>query len=208
RERIDSLGLGDRIVLIQGDATRVTLPEKADVCVSELVGSIGGSEAAAYILNDARRFLRDDGLMIPERSVTRIAAITMPEAFLRAPAFSVLGANYSRKIFDQVGRAFDLRICPKGVSAKDVISTSALFEDLDFRARVPLESTHDVCLTINRDARLDGFLVWLNLYTAGTNCIDILCDKHCWLPIFLPAFDEGVDAGAGTRIEMRITRSI
>src|SRR5262249_31987687 len=37
-------GLTDRIELIQGDVREVALPEKADVCVSELVGPIGSME--------------------------------------------------------------------------------------------------------------------------------------------------------------------
>src|SRR5262245_28322659 len=60
----------------------------------------------------------------------------------------------------------------------------------------------------NRDARLDVFVVWLNLYTMGASCIDILRDRHSWLPVFLPAFDEGPVVTVGTRIEMRITRAL
>ena len=51
---IKDLNLGDKIQLIHGDSRLIELPEKADVCVSELVGGIGGSEGVAVILNDAR----------------------------------------------------------------------------------------------------------------------------------------------------------
>ncbi|MCP5046676.1 MAG: amino acid adenylation domain-containing protein, partial [bacterium] len=39
RRKIKQLGLQHKITLIYGDATKVQLPEKADVCVSEIVGS-------------------------------------------------------------------------------------------------------------------------------------------------------------------------
>src|SRR4029434_932905 len=69
---IKKLALEDRIILIHGDATRVQLPEQVHICVSEIVGPIGGVEGAAVIINNARRFLTADGVMIPRRSITRI----------------------------------------------------------------------------------------------------------------------------------------
>jgi len=35
-----------------------------DVCVSEIIGSIASAEGAAASSNDARRFLKPDGVMI------------------------------------------------------------------------------------------------------------------------------------------------
>ena len=61
---INNLGLTDRIILIHGDATQVQLPERVDVCVSEILGTIGSSEGVVSLLNDARRFLKDDGIMM------------------------------------------------------------------------------------------------------------------------------------------------
>jgi len=58
---VEEAGLADRLVLIHGDAMKVELPELADVCISELVGPIGGSEGAAVILNNARRLLKQGG---------------------------------------------------------------------------------------------------------------------------------------------------
>ncbi|MFT3754912.1 MAG: methyltransferase domain-containing protein [Pseudoxanthomonas sp.] len=94
KQRIAEAGMSDRITLIKGDATAITLPEPAAVCVSEIVGAIGGSEAAAYIINAAWRLLTPGAKMIPGRSVTRIAALTLPDDFLRAPAFTPLAAHY------------------------------------------------------------------------------------------------------------------
>src|SRR5262249_1256018 len=70
--RVRSLGLEEKIVVIHGDSAHAELPEKVDVCVSELIGAIGNSEGAAVILNDARRFLKENGIMIPDRSTTHI----------------------------------------------------------------------------------------------------------------------------------------
>ena len=167
RERVESLGLSDRIIVIRGDATEVSLPEKVDVCVSEVVGSIGGSEAAAYILNQAWRFLAEGGAMIPERSLTRIAAVTMPETYMRSPSFSPLTADYTKRIFEQVGRPFDLRICPKGASIENLISTTDIFEDLDFRRRY--RSNRPIRCVSRSTATRDWTVFW-----CGSTCTPTL----------------------------------
>jgi len=110
---IEKLGLADKITVIHGDATLVDIHELADVCVSEIVGAIGGSEGAAVIINNARRLLKPDGLMIPERSVTKMAAVTLPDEILCNPKFAELPAYYTKEIFKQVGYPFDLRVCLK-----------------------------------------------------------------------------------------------
>ncbi|HTD54752.1 MAG TPA: amino acid adenylation domain-containing protein, partial [Silvibacterium sp.] len=80
-KKVRSLGLEDRIVLIQGDAREAEIPMKVDYCVSEVVGAIGGCEGAAKLINHARRFLHDPSRMIPQRSVTKLAAISLPADF-------------------------------------------------------------------------------------------------------------------------------
>ena len=97
RNLIASLGLNDRIILIHGDSTEVELPEKVDVCVSELLGMIGSSEGVAAILNNARRFLKDDGVMIPQRSTTKIAAVSLPEELAVRPKFTELSGYYTAR---------------------------------------------------------------------------------------------------------------
>jgi hypothetical protein len=74
-----------------------------DVCVSEIVGSIGGCEGAGRILNNARRFLKPAGIMIPSRSATLIAAARLPEAIRSKPRFSISSGYYTEKIFEQLG---------------------------------------------------------------------------------------------------------
>ncbi|GAG52320.1 unnamed protein product, partial [marine sediment metagenome] len=129
KDRIESLGLEDKIILINGDITETALPEKVDYCVSEIVGSIGGSEGAARLINKARRFLHDPSCMIPRRSLTKIAAISLSEDDLDY-SFSELAGHYVDKIFDQAGHKFDFRICLKNLSLEKIISTSDVFEDL------------------------------------------------------------------------------
>ncbi len=201
-------GLEDRIVLIHGDIAHVELPEKVDVCVSEIVGAIGGSEGAALLINQARRLLKDGANMIPARSTTRIAAVSLPDSFTVNPGFTKVSRGYVQKIFDQVGYPFDLRVCIKGVTRGDLITDSGVFEDLDYTRDVPPEESHTITLTVSRDGRMDGFLVWLNLYTIPGEPIDILDNQQSWLPVFFPAFQPGIEVRTGDTIRATVTRTL
>jgi acyl transferase domain-containing protein/acyl-CoA synthetase (AMP-forming)/AMP-acid ligase II len=205
---IDRLGLQDIVHLIHGDATKVEIPELADVCVSEIVGPIGGCEGAAVLINDSRRFLKPGGLMIPGRSVTKIAAATFPESLLRHPGFNDVPGSYVPRIFEEIGRPFDLRLCIKNFDSSQVISSAAVFEDLDYNQPIALEDTHAIDLQIDRDARLDGFVVWLNLHTIEGEVINTLQYEYCWLPVFVPVFDPGLRVTAGDRIVATIERRL
>ena len=201
RELVERLGLDDRIIVIHGDATESRLPEQVDVCVSELLGMIGSSEGVATILNDARRFLKPDGVMIPRRSVTNIAAVSLPADLATRPSFNELTGHYVEEIFATVGHPFDVRLCIKNLPKSCVMSDAQIFEDLDFSALVAPEFERTVTLTITRAGVLHGFLLWLNLYTVPDELIDVLDGGFNWLPVFFPAFHPGVDVAEGDMIQ-------
>jgi fengycin family lipopeptide synthetase D len=208
RKTIDKLGLQDKITLVYGDANKIKLPEKGDVLISEIVGSIGGSEGAAVILNKAWRFLKEDGVMAPVRSLTKIAAVYLPGNIHRDPGFSAVGARYTEKVFRSFGYSFDLRLCVRNFPNSHVISNADVFEDLDFSGLVPEEDSHEMNFTINRDAVMDGFLVWLTLETIAGEVIDTLEHEYCWLPVYVPVFYPGVEVSEGDVIEASCTRTL
>lgn len=208
KARIENLGLADRITVIHGDSTRVHLPEQADVCVSELVGPIGSSEGSIPILNDARRFLKEGGDVIPQRSVTKIAAVALPTHLAGNPHFTPTARHYVDQIFDHLGHAFDLRLCVKGVTERDLVSDAAVFEDLDFTSYIDPEIEHDVTLTIRRHATMDGFLLWLNLHTVEDEIVDVLAERHCWLPVYFPLFYPGAEVSEGDVIRVTCNRTV
>jgi amino acid adenylation domain-containing protein len=197
---IERLGLQAKIFPIYGNSTQIELPEAVDVCVSELIGTIGGSEGVAPILNDARRWLAADGMTIPQRCVTKIAAIELPAELRDRPGFLDLPKYYAQQVFDCVGRSFDLRLCVKNLPATSVISTEDVFEDLVFTDIAPTAFTREINLTIAKSARLDGLLLWLNLYTVPDIVIDNLKEANSWLPVYFPLFYPSIEVVAGDRI--------
>jgi amino acid adenylation domain-containing protein/non-ribosomal peptide synthase protein (TIGR01720 family) len=206
REQVERLGLTNRITLIHGDSTQVRLPEKVDVCVSEIIGTIGSSEGAISILNDARRFLKDEGTMIPRRCITRIAPVSLPDQLANSLHLNKLPAAYVRQVFDKVGHPFDLRICIKNFSEANLLSPPSIFEDLDFSGLVTPELEADVRFSVSRASILHGFLLWLNLYPADGELLDSLNDSLSWLPVFFPVFYPGINVSAGDVIRARCAR--
>jgi len=68
--------LQDQLTIVLGDARTVSLPEKADVLVSEMMGNLGPEEEMAEILLPvARQNLRLGGRAIPQRLATQIQAL-------------------------------------------------------------------------------------------------------------------------------------
>jgi amino acid adenylation domain-containing protein len=207
RQQIASLGLEDRITLIHGDARRVELPEKVDYCVSEIVGPIGGAEGSARIIEDCRRFLHDPANMLPARTLTRIAAVDLPEEAV-SRGFSEIGMHYAEKTFEQLGYRFDLRVCLKHVTRNDLLSTSAVFEDLDYQIPNGLEARHEIELEFLRPGSFTGFLVWLELFVDREEVLDVLDHQTSWLPIYFPVSLSGVTVAVGDRFTGTVTRTL
>ncbi len=201
-EQVRALGLQEQIVVLHGDATKIELPEKADVSVSEVVESIGGAQGAAHIINKSRRLLKEDAVIIPERSVTKIVAVSLPDELLHNPAFTSTAAHYVEQIFAQTGYKFDLRLCIKNFPSSNIVSTSGVFEDLDFRRHAEQNFCRHEELVITQDANLNGFLLWLNLHTAEDEVIDIMKGRSSWFPVYFPVFHPGLEVTAGDVVKL------
>jgi thioesterase domain-containing protein/precorrin-6B methylase 2/acyl carrier protein len=199
---INQLGLQEQIKVLHGDATQVQLPEQAEVCVTEIFEAIGGAEGAGVILNNIGHLLTPQATMIPRRSLTRIAAVRLPEELREKPAFTEVSSQYVRKIFEQVGHPFDLRLCIKNFPLSHLISQAEIFEDLDYATQAEPEYSRHVRLTITQQTRLDGFLLWLILDLAPGQTLDILAGGYSWFPVYFPVFSPGIEMDAGDVIEM------
>jgi amino acid adenylation domain-containing protein len=208
RDLVRELGLEEKITVLHGDSALVDLPERVEVCVSELLGTIGSSEGAGAILNDARRFLEPDGVVIPARCVTHIAGVTLPEHLSAAPAFGRAARGYVDRIFDRVGRPFDLRVCVRNFPRENILSAIGVFEELDFHQVVPAESRTTLCLSVRNRGRLDGFLLWISVYPDDGDGIDVLDGDVNWLPVFFPVFHPGLDVQPGDVIRLECSRGL
>jgi len=207
RQAVQRLGLSDRITVLHGDARTVQLPQAADVCISEIVGAIGGSEGAALIINGARRLLRDPSAMLPKRSVTRLAAVHLPTDSLDW-AFPDVAAHYVERIFEQVGKPFDLRLCVKHLPRGAIVSSAGVLEDLDYTQMVEPAAIHTERLSVLRDGPVNGLLAWLQLHVDDDQVVDILDNPASWLPVFVPLDVAELPACQGDELVLTVHRSL
>ena len=76
QRRAEAEGWGDRVTLIASDMRHAAPPEQADALVSELLGSFGDNELSPECLDGAQRFLKPDGVSIPQEYTSYVAPIS------------------------------------------------------------------------------------------------------------------------------------
>ncbi|KAG9005117.1 methyltransferase protein [Tulasnella sp. JGI-2019a] len=83
QERRDS-EWGSLVQLVYGDMRTIIVPEKADILVSELLGSFGDNELSPECLDGANRFLKDDGISIPSSYTAHMAPLSSSKLYNEA----------------------------------------------------------------------------------------------------------------------------
>lgn len=77
-------GCADRIEFIQAMSTTVTLPERADVIISDLTGALPWfSQHIPSVIDARRRLLAPGGVLIPQRDTAWAAIVTVGELYRR-----------------------------------------------------------------------------------------------------------------------------
>jgi protein arginine N-methyltransferase 1 len=184
RQAIEAAGLGDRVTLLPGYAADQTLPVRAEVCVSELIGNISSAEGAIPVLNDCRaRLCTPDCVWVPFRQRTMVAAIALPAV----P--EVAGQPLADRIRAAGGPA-ELRMCLGGPASTALASAPAVIESDVFDSRRPAPSAGaftETVLAVERPA--SGLLLWTRVAVAATGReVDTLeGGTRSWAPVYIPA---------------------
>jgi uncharacterized protein YbdZ (MbtH family) len=200
----------DIVELRYGESFALSLPERAGVCVAEIIGSIASSEGMLAVMADARRRLLEPGaVVVPAAASTLAAAVSLRAMFPRGLAFSRDALPYVQQIFDLAGRPFDLRLSVANPPADIVMSTAEPVESFACDGSAPLSAASQTRLTVTRAGAVDGLLCWLRLDAgAGAPPLDSLRDKTSWIPVYLPLFDEPVRAEPGDVLTVNFERSV
>jgi type I protein arginine methyltransferase len=195
------------IHVIAGDSTQVELPERADVCIAEIVGCIGGSEGIAAVLADARRrHLTPSASVIPAAVRTLAGAVSLLDLVDGDVAMPAAFAPYVEAVFRQAGGPFDLRLYVGGVGPAALRSTTGAFEDLRLNARSYAQGG-ELRLQITRSGRVDGLLAWIELAVApDDDLLDSLAEDTNWLPVYIPfTLREPLGVSAGDILSLHVT---
>jgi len=82
-------GVADRVTLVEGLSSHVTLPERCDVLVAEIIGKDPLEEGVLEFTRDAvARFLKPGGRLIPSHLEVLALPVALPEDVYRAWTFT------------------------------------------------------------------------------------------------------------------------
>ncbi|MEO6088255.1 MAG: class I SAM-dependent methyltransferase [Umezawaea sp.] len=196
-------GLPHDIEVFGGESTTVSLPRRADLCIAELVGNIGGAEGIDAVLADARqRHLEPGAATIPSMVATRAAAVCLEDLLDGRYSVRPDFVDYVERLLVSAGGFFDLRFCVGNVDRSSLRTNDAVVEDL--RLDEGTSTFPAVRLEVVGPGRVDGLLLWLNMRCApGQPVLDSLDTVTNWLPVYVPFTDrEPFEVGDGDVIEL------
>jgi protein arginine N-methyltransferase 1 len=211
RRAVAAAGLTHQITVAEGLSTEVVLPERAQVCISEIVGNIASAEGAITALGDARsRLCTPDCTWIPFRIQTWAAAVDLSA---HQPALAAEALPYLKQIFNATGHPFDLRLCLGGPAGTLPVSDAAAVESIvfDHRRDPPApDATSRIELTVDvASARVTGLMFWTRVAVAPQRPeIDTLTgNTRSWAPIYAPLSPDAIPVQPGDALTVTFGRA-
>jgi protein arginine N-methyltransferase 1 len=167
-------GLADRITLLQGWSTRITLPERADVLVSEIIGNHPLGEDVMQVTMDARkRLLKPEAHLIPGEIKVFGLPVTIPadEQTKRMVTEETLrnwrswyGIDFGPLIQVQSNPFPEFYIKPQQASGWEMLSEPILLANIDLRSfKYPVSFDTALTVVANAAGQLDGLLMYFEL---------------------------------------------
>ncbi len=200
-------GFADRIRFLAGRSDRVRPPERADLLVTEILGSLAFDEEIVRYVRDARaRFLTPRGRVIPSR-VDLIACPVHAPAFHRSLGARVAGFDFGP--FHDLARNSALhRPRPTGRA----LATPAAVIAIEFEGRrfAPVDDEHlagRARLRIRRPGVLHALRLWFDAVLAPGIVLSSSHGTH-WANPYLPVSPPiPVRPGDDLRLHMTLSRA-
>lgn len=150
----------DNIQLVAGNSKDVTIAERADVIIHEIIATDPFAENILDYINDARkRFLKEGGRLIPFRFEIRCVGVEMGDI-----QRTVLEAQYFENMYD-------LKFGPyiNALASADNLRFANLTGNSDVKPKILSEECQvfDIDFYNNIDALEKEFTIDLNIKTAG-----------------------------------------
>ncbi|ODN04193.1 Protein arginine N-methyltransferase 5 [Orchesella cincta] len=195
---------GDSVTVISKDMREWNPEEKADIIVSELLGSFGDNELSPECLDGAQKFLKEDGIMIPENYTSFISPIMSPRIHQDVRPFQDINkhtnCNYETpyvvymKNFYEIAKPKPLFVfChPKS----DVKETNDRYEAVEFDA--------------TQDCMMSGFAGYFESVLFDDIMMSIHPRSHStgmfsWFPIYFP-IREPIQIKKGQKVKVHFWR--
>lgn len=178
RALFEANGLSDRITLLRGWSADLSLPELADVLISEVIGNEPLAEGVVGVTKDAlKRLLKPDARLVPSRIRIYGLPVSVPNREIGKLTFtqetlsnwqSWYGFNFDllakatkNSMFDSV---FGYFVNPKMMEGWKPLSDAVLFADIDFRTWRGRWVNKTQTVKFNASGQLNAMVTFFELY--------------------------------------------
>jgi protein arginine N-methyltransferase 1 len=208
RELAIANGFGDRVQVIRDVSTRVELPERCDVIVSDMRGIVPFHAEHLLALADARRrFLRPGGVLIPETDEVRVAVVAADGAYRdwRLPwGDGAAGLDMSpaeRMTVNQLARS--------KAGAETLVTAARTWATIAYRSIASPSARGVVVWTIDRHTMGHGLRVWFDTTLAPgigfSNAPD--APETVYGALFLP-WSDPVELAPGDQVAVELSADL
>jgi SAM-dependent methyltransferase len=203
RRVVAANGLQDTITVVEASSFEVTLPEPADVLVSEILWNAGLGEGVVASFSDARaRLLKPDARIIPARVEMWIAPVESAAAFAAVDTWSadLLGFDYSPVRDVAADSIFTLWF-----GAGDALAEGVPIGAIDLAGPLaPGTFAGETEFRAQRDGVLHGLTGWFAAeIAAGVSLTNAPPVQGSWMHAYLPV-KEAIPLQAGDRVRAQI----
>ncbi|MDQ6839666.1 MAG: 50S ribosomal protein L11 methyltransferase [Actinomycetota bacterium] len=219
RAVFDANGYGDKIHLVSGWSTRVDLPERADVLVSEMVGDEPLAERMLEVTLDARRrFLKPNARLLPHQVRVFGLPVTIPNRELGSRTFNAdnvrrwrswYGVDFTPLLGSRRTEPGSFYIRPQRAANWAAISDPVLLAEVDLSTFNTLRVSGTGSGIVTHAGRVDGVLVHFEVhlaqnYTISTDPRHADRRNHWRAPVWL--LPDSVSMDEGDRFTVSYTR--
>jgi hypothetical protein len=212
-------GFGDRITLVRGWSTNVTLPERADVMVAELVGMDPLGEQIAEITTDARnRLLTERPRLVPHGLRLLGLPVCVPDVHSERVRFTPASTARWGQLygFDFTPLLQGVHVAPvniglKAPEAREVpaVATPIVIAEMDLTASVTGIVNCHAAATATTTGVVNGLLLYFDLLLAPghtmTTAPDVADDTNHWGNQVV-LLQEPFELRAGDRFSVHVER--
>jgi protein arginine N-methyltransferase 1 len=193
RELARENGMADRVLFFRRDVREVELPERADVIVSDLRGTLPLSGDHLAIIADVRaRFLKPGGILIPSQDRLIAAVVEHADLYQWAlgPACGPVGITLEA-VRARLRHATSTDRGSTPLRAENVISSAMPWATLDYATIRSTPVAGRAELRITRAGIGHGLAIWFDAILAGEHGFTTapgheLCYGRCFLPWLRP----------------------
>ena len=166
-------GVADRVELVEGYSTRVSLPEPADVLVSEIIGHDPLGERVLEVTRDAAiRFLKPDARFVPSVLTVYAYPVQADDGLIAKLTFTTdatrdwrdwYGIDFSPLVAVQPPAPYGTIAKQKRLAQLNRVGDDVVLLRREFRLKEPPVVDVTRVLTASCDGRVDGVALYFEL---------------------------------------------